>query len=40
MHLSGLMRRQRRPLEVMHISQVLVGRALPSAPLLPRTEPG
>jgi len=36
MHLSGLMRRQRRPLTVMHISQVLVGR---SPPQLPRTEP-
>jgi len=39
MHLSGLMRRQGRPLTVMHISQVLVGRTPPSAPLLPRTEP-
>jgi L-lactate dehydrogenase complex protein LldE len=37
MHLSGLMQRQRRPLTVMHISQLLVGRAPPTAPVPPRT---
>lgn len=31
MHLSGLMRRKRRPLSVMHISQVLVGRSVSAA---------
>jgi hypothetical protein len=35
MHLSGLMRRQQRPLTVMHISQVLVGRSPPSARMVP-----
>jgi L-lactate dehydrogenase complex protein LldE len=34
MHLSGLMLRQGRPLSVLHIAQVLVGRT-PSAPGLP-----
>jgi L-lactate dehydrogenase complex protein LldE len=32
MHLSGLMRRQRRPCTVLHISQLLVGREVPPLP--------
>jgi L-lactate dehydrogenase complex protein LldE len=32
MHLSGVSRRQRGPLEFMHIAEVLMGRPLPSAP--------
>lgn len=32
MHLSGVSRRQRGPLEFMHIAEVLLGRPLPSAP--------
>jgi hypothetical protein len=32
MHLSGVSRRQRRPLEFMHIAEVLLGRPLPGAP--------
>jgi L-lactate dehydrogenase complex protein LldE len=31
MHLSGVSRRQRRPLEFMHIAEVLRGRPLPSS---------
>ncbi len=31
MHLSGVSRRQGRPLELMHISEVLTGRPLPGA---------
>ena len=31
MHLQGLIRRERRPIHVMHIAQVLVGRPLPIA---------
>ena len=31
MHLQGLIRRERTPINVMHIAQVLVGRPLPTA---------
>ena len=31
MHLSGVSQRQRRPLEFMHIAEVLRGRPLPDA---------
>lgn len=31
MHLQGLIRRQQRPIGVMHIAQLLMGRPLPSA---------
>lgn len=31
MHLGGLMQRQGRPLSVMHIAQILVGRPVPAA---------
>jgi L-lactate dehydrogenase complex protein LldE len=30
MHLDGLIRRQGKPLKIMHIAQILVGRPLPS----------
>lgn len=30
MHLDGLLRRQRKPLKVMHIAEILAGRALPA----------
>ncbi len=36
MHLQGLIRRQQRPISVMHIAQLLMGRQIP-APGLPAT---
>jgi L-lactate dehydrogenase complex protein LldE len=33
MHLSGLLRRQRKPLAVMHIAQILAGRPVPHSAL-------
>jgi L-lactate dehydrogenase complex protein LldE len=39
MHLSGLSRRQKGPLEFMHISEVLMGRPIPSSPVPSRPVP-
>jgi L-lactate dehydrogenase complex protein LldE len=30
MHLSGISRREQRPLHVMHVAQILAGRSLPA----------
>lgn len=35
MHLDGLVRRQREPIQVMHVAQALVGRPLRRSPPLP-----
>jgi len=37
MHLQGLIQRQKNPIAVMHIAQLLMGRPLPSAPGAPTT---